>query len=318
MHRIIATIALLLTLAADSLPSPRYLIYFLGDREAPSKNAYVTLQKVLRQTQAELAEKLWIEYLEIPAPGPALNAFLQRAAVRRPQMVVALSGPEAIAARDAFVGVPIVFTSFEEPLEQGVVSNAQARPEPVCGISLADTLEGKRFEILRLAFPGVRRVGVLADRQWADVMGGRPRTEREAARQGLRATVYLAEDQAQVQAVLQAPESAGLDAWYVPATPISDHSGPVIIERLRAWKKPSIWTSPEEVGQGAPLAYAQETGFVWRSLVDLIARVHGGERPGDIPILRPTRFTLSVRVEAASPVPAPQASIVRQADQVIR
>lgn len=318
MLRFLALLFITLALTADAPPTRPYRIFFIGDPDAPAKRAYSKLLDAIRDFQPELPKKTALRYIEISGGQDSIASSLLSLAAEKPDMVVAVSGFEALAAKRAFAHTPIIFASFDEPLEYGIVSSLHSRAEPICGVSLADMLEGKRLEILKQAFPGIRHVGVLADRQWAETMGGRARTEQEAARQGLSVTVLLAEDSAQTQAALTQAMPVPPDAWYIPATPVTDHSAEFIIKQLQTWKKPSIWTSQLETRQGAPMAYSQETDFVWRSLADLIARVHGGEYPGIIPILRPTHFTLTVRMEPASPIPLPDSSIVRRADHIIR
>lgn len=311
-------ILLISTLAADAPPDRFYRIYFLGDSDPPAQRAFAMLTAAVKGSQPELLEQAKFIYIDLDARGPDINLSLKQLTREKPSMVVALNGVYAMAASRVFASTPIVFSSFEDPVGYGIVSDMKSRREPICGISLADSLEGKRFEILKQAFPDIRSIAVLADEAWAENMGGRARVTQEAARQGLHLSLLIARDRAQAKALFLDPGLARHDAWYIPATPLADDAAPSIIEQLRAWRKPSIWTAKEDVQQGAPMAYSQETSFVWKSVAELISRVHSGERPGAIPILRPTNFTLTLRMTPDADMPKPDISIVRRADQVIR
>lgn len=309
----------MLLLAADAPPPENpYRIYFLGDSGIPAQRAFSMLEAAVRKFQPALFAKVKFIYIDLGPVNSGIDAPLQRLARQKPDMVVALSGRYAAAATHSFAHTPIIFSSFEDPVQHGIVSSMRSRREPVCGISLVDSLEGKRLEILKQAFPAIRNIAVLADWDWAETMGGRARLEQEAARQGLHVSLLLAKDLAQAKALFLDGSTARHDAWYIPATPLADDATPFIIEQMRTWKKPNMWTSKEEVQQGAQMAYSQETSFVWRSFAELIFRVHSGEPPGTIPILRPTHFTLTVRMAPEGGMPAPDISIVRRADHVIR
>lgn len=318
MLRILLTLAAAAILTADTLSTKAFKVYFLGSNRPTSLRAHLKYIESIGEFQPLLLQKINIKYIELPSFDADIATPLRRIANENPDLVIAVNGGYAFAAKQAFKDTPILFASFDDPIEYGIVASMHARSAPIGGISLADTLEGKRFEILQQAYPKIRRLSIVADRQWADVMGGRRRAEEEARRFGLEVTVALAENRAQVQELLETSAAAQYDAWYIPATPVTDHSADLLIKKLQTWKVPSIWTSRTEVLQGAPMAYFQETDFVWRSLAELTSRIYAGEYAGAIPILRPTRFTLIVRVERESPVPPPDINIVRRADYVIR
>ena len=69
---------------------------------------------------------------------------------------------------------------------------------------------------------------------------------------------------------------------------------------------------------GGLMSYTQDTSFAWSALVDLSARVLEGEPAGAIPIMRPQRFELAVRVNPDTGVPPPSSAVIRRADRVVR
>ena len=304
---------------ADAVPAgPPYRVFFLGGESPEARRAFEMFIAAVTRSQPALARTVAFTVWDMDTHGPDPDAAIKSAMAKHPDMLVALNGFYAAASARNAGKTPVVFSSYEDPIRYGIVSDMKSRPEPICGISLADTLEGKRFEILRQAFPRTRDVAVLADRSWADDLGGRARVDEEGRRLGLHVSVLLAEDRPQVAAVLSAPEATAFDAWYIPATHLADDADALVLERLHAWRKPGIWASTVEVDHGAQMAYAQDTGFVWASVAELVSRVRMGERAGSIPILRPTRFTLAVRMVPGDDMPAPDIGVLRRADVVRR
>ncbi len=74
----------------------------------------------------------------------------------------------------------------------------------------------------------------------------------------------------------------------------------------------------EEVGAGALMAYSQDDALRLRRHGQLAMRVALGEDAGSIPIQRPYRYTLSVRIEPDAPWARIEPSVVRRADRVHR
>lgn len=306
------------TLTADTRPEKRFNIYFVGDSVDATKKSHAALIRSIDKYQPSLTAKTRITYVQPHLFSDDIDTGLRQIAQQQPDLVIGLNGKFAAAARRVFNKTPLIFSTFDDPIDYGIVTHLHTRVEPVCGISLTDTLDAKRLEILKQAFPRIQTVAVMADDQWATVMGGRQRIERDAAQQGLRITVLQAEDPHQIQMTLARLHANSFEAWYVPATTVVEHSTGTLINQFHTWKAPNIWTEPAEVEQGALMAYSQDTRFVWESLVELISRVLSGEYPGNIPILHPTNFALTVRVAPNMAYPTPHISIVRRAARVIR
>jgi len=117
----------------------------------------------------ELSKLGWIEGKSITteyrfAEGkterlPALAAELVRLKV---DLIVASGRAPAFAAKNATTTIPIVMTSFPDPVAEGLVTSLARPGGNVTGFSnLAAELNTKRLEILKDAVPKLARVGVL-------------------------------------------------------------------------------------------------------------------------------------------------------------
>lgn len=309
---------MVLALTADAPSARAFRIYFIGDELEPTKKSYHTLLRSIAKYQPHLTQKIQFTYA---TPGQEKGNTATRfkdIGRQRPDLVVALNGLHAAAVRRHLPDVQLVFSSFDDPIQYGIVTDLHSRPEPVCGISLTDKLEAKRFEILRQSFPDAVNIAVLADSVWSEELGGRIRAQTEAERQGLKTSFFIAESPGEVQELFAKLSPSQHDAWYIPATFVTDHSTKTIIDSLTAWRKPNLWTATSEVEQGALMAYSQEHDFVWPSLAELITRIYSGERPEKIPILRPRTFKLTVRAKPLSGLPLPHLNIMRRANYIIR
>ncbi len=316
---VIVVVAVMLRFDALAL-APRPLVLYAGtwspDRD-PSYGSYLGAVKRLRP---DLPSFAIFEFLGLPDDDDPAGERILAAAIkaRHPALVIAPTGAAAIAMHKVAPTVPCIFASYVDPVRSGIVASMRARREPVTGISVADWLDGKRLEILHEAYPSVRSIAVVGDHAWEENFDGSARLPVEAAHLGLRATVFLADSEAQLLALMDDPASRNFDAWYFPPTYVEYVGNALLIRRLRQWGKPAIFPTTEEVRDGALMSYAQDTAFVWPMLAELTARVLEGESPGSIPIVRPQRFVLAVRTGADIGLSPPDIVVVRRADIVVR
>lgn len=298
---------------------PRARVLYLGFRTTDYDRSFDYFTGVLARTAPAFWQAARCEFVGLPDNDPEeLDRIVAERLQSRPAVVVAPNGTTAESAARWAAGVPVVFASYLDPVRTGIVDQLDRRGEPVAGISLADDLDGKRLEILKDAYPLVRRVAVLADRSWIDSTGGVQRVEAAAGRLNLEVSVIEANTTDEVQARFASLGREAFDAWYFPQTYSAKLASEHIIRQMATWGTPSIFSAAEEVERGALMAYTQDAGFVWPMLAMLVARVGSGEDAGDIPIVRPHRFSLAIRTSRDTGVAPPSIAVVRRADQVYR
>lgn len=259
-----------------------------------------------------------LKYITMTGDDTRWGANLARALARHPRLIVAPGAGAMQATLRIARTTPTVFSTYLDPVRSGFVDDIQRRASPITGIDLSDRLDGKRFEILHEAYPDVRSVAVLVDSQWVSDDRTAPRVIAEAQRSGLRATLLRVDTKADLIALFERPGTAAFDAWYIPITYVQARTIETILPRMRQLGKPCIFGETRDVEDGGLMSYEQDTSFAWGALVDLTARVLEGEPPGSIPIMRPQRFELAVRVNPDTGVPSPSSAVIRRADRVMR
>lgn len=292
-------------------------VVYLGHGTATGDPYFQRFLKAIKTHQPWLLGATAIEFVDAPDEDEQrLADTVRRAAAGRPAMLVAPNGAVAIAVRRAAPDTPLVFSSYADPMRFGIVSSVLRRPEPIAGIWVSDQLDGKRLEVLKDAFPHVKRVAVLGDRSWGVNVEAEARLPPIARKLELELTILYADTHEEVQALLDDPRALLYDAWCLPRTGLTLDLR--LVEWLRAHHKPVILASTNDVRAGAPMSYALDTSFVWPAMADLVSRVASGEFPGSIPLERPQRFVLALRTQPATGFPRPSDEIVRRADLVIR
>src|SRR4029077_18279348 len=180
---------------------------------------------------------------------PELAADLVRLKV---DLIVASGGPTPLAAKGASSTIPIVMTSFPDPVGAGLIASLARPGGNVTGNSgLSPELITKRLEILKDALPKLARVGVL--RSPRGVLGDLQLGELRSAAVALKLKLEEIETQ---------PDAKGLESAFQTAKQkqmgaiMTTLANPFLAERKRIveltvkYRLPAIYPHKEYVDEG--------------------------------------------------------------------
>ncbi len=172
-----------------------------------------------------------------------------------------------------------------------------SRPPNIAGISLQLGIEPKMLELLRETAPTARRIGYIYD--GGDAL--RPSVgeflESSARRHAIQWKMVRVKS---IDTFADDIRAAGpIDAWFVTKASLLDEQRTEFVAMLLATGLPAIYPSQLEVAVGAPMAYEAVFDDPNGALARQLDRVLSGVSPGEIPIERPKRFTLSLNVKSA-------------------
>ena len=145
------------------IPRIGYLAAVSAAADAPRLGAF---RQGLHDLGYVEGQNIFIEYRHESRgfePLPELAAELIRLKI---DVLVAVTTNAALAAKKSSGTIPIVFMGVTDPIAAGLAESLARPGGNSTGITnMAATLTGKRLELLKEAFPAVRRVAVLWDPQ---------------------------------------------------------------------------------------------------------------------------------------------------------
>lgn len=301
--------------SSSTAPQRQRLVSYIGGWPQPEDVAFAQFLSALSAARPTWRTQFQVQHVDGGHEDLALTASaIRRALHQRPALLVLPTGSAAQAARPLLGTTPAVFATYTDPQRDGIVPSL-TRPGDMTGLSLADLHDELRLDLLREAFPGVRRIAVIGDRAWADLFDVPRRMSAYATRHGVAIRLLIADEEREADAAMTGPAASEVDAWYVPPTFISYVAESAIRRHVLRLQRPAIYGTQDEVRNGGQMAYAQDTGFAMPALASLTLRVLDGERPQDIPVQRPHRFVLAVRISDEFPRDVAPA-VVRRADVV--
>jgi len=235
----------------------------------------------------------------------------------KPDVLVTLGGPMALAAGTLTSAVPIISLGVPDPVAAGVVTNLARPGANITGIAstAGPEFSAKRLEFFKAAVPSVTKVAYLAHKSdWESTHGKAAR----AAAQQLGLAMFHAESQPDDYsggfAVIRNERPNGV---FVGGHIFDWVNRQVIVDTLNGLRLPNChgYSASCEVGGLMSYANADNTFVGAAAYVDKILK---GAKPGDLPIEQPTRFELVVNLKTARKlgITFPQSFLIR-ADRVI-
>jgi putative ABC transport system substrate-binding protein len=242
--------------------------------------------------------------------------------VRIPVKILVASGGSAAAqaARAATSIIPIVFMAGDvDPVQAGLVASLRRPGGNITGMSLMGGILGvKRVEILREIAPNAAVIAVLVNPKNRNA-------EPDANEVG--AAVHAARQKPIVLRVSTAAEFDGAfaslgaekaNALIVTADGIfTDGREQLAVLALR-YRVPAIYQWGEFVRSGGLISYGASLSDASRQLGVYAGRILKGDKPGDLPVMQPTKFELAINLRTAKAlgIEVPPTLLAR-ADEVI-
>jgi putative tryptophan/tyrosine transport system substrate-binding protein len=247
----------------------------------------------------------------------SVRAAANEIANSRPDLVVSRSTPATLAVMNS--GQPLVFVLVTDPMGSGVVQNLGHPGGNITGFSVFEpSVGGKWLQLLKEAAPAVSQVSLLFNPQTAPFAQGYLHSAQVAA-QALGASVVPAPcvSPADIEAAFATRASEGGGIIGIADTFITDHRDHIIALAGRH-RLPAIYGTRLFVTSGGLLAYSADNPAIFHRAAGYVDRILKGEKPGDLPVQEPEKYTLSVNLKAAGAIglTLPQ-TLVARADEVI-
>ncbi len=236
-------------------------------------------------------------------------------------VIIALSGPGAHAAKQATRAIPIVMLYGADPVGEGLVDSLARPGGNLTGLTyfVGPEIVGKHLELLKEAVPQVSRVAVLLN----PASRGSPAFLREtqAAAQVLAVKLQLLEvrNPNELEGAFAAMTRERANALLVLPHPFTFVHARRIADLAAKSRLPAVYAFRESVEAGGLMAYAADAPDMFRRAAGYVDKILKGARPADLPVEQPTRFELVINLKTAKALGLTiPPSVLFRADQVIQ
>ena len=229
---------------------------------------------------------------------PELAAELVRTG---PAIIVAVTPPAVLAAREATRTIPIVTPTLTDPVAEGLAASLARPGGNITGLSLlAPELGAKRLQLLKEVLPPQsRNVAVVWNPSYKGMTARFEQTKAAGPALDLQVRSLEVRDSREMEAAFDAVSRRRPDGVLFLADPLTSSLRLRIVEFAREKRLPAIYEGREYVEAGGLMSYGPNMAALNHRAASYVDRILKGARPGDLPIEQPTRIEMLVNLGTA-------------------
>lgn len=258
-----------------------------------------TLGEALRELGYEEGRNLRLDFRNL-ADEAAAHAVAREFVRDRVDLIVAFEEQAMRGVKAATSQIPVVFLHLADPVADGFVASVARPGGNVTGFITWPVSPSKQIELFSEIVPRPRRMLVLVDPNDPVTRRALPELRSASAAVGIQVTEREVTTASDIERVLGAAERMEVDGVFV-VSPTLRTNFPSLVLRLTTERRlPLVSHRKEWVQQGALFSYAADLAAVGRSAAPYIDKILRGSRPGDLPVVEPTRFELTINLKVAA------------------
>jgi putative ABC transport system substrate-binding protein len=249
-------------------------------------------------------------------------AALAEDLVRREVDVFVATGDTAsvVKAKPLVPGrIPIVFAMGGDPVKLGVVASLARPGDNITGVSfLINELATKEIELLHELAPRAASIGFLVDPSDPNTESDIKGAQVTADALGHTLVVVKASTGSEIDSAFATLAQQRIIALFVAADPLFNVNFPKILALAARHAMLTVGSWEGFAADGGLIGYGASINWANRQVGLYTARVLKGTRPGDLPVVQPTKLQLVINLRTAKMlgINVPPALLAR-ADEVI-
>jgi putative ABC transport system substrate-binding protein len=307
--------------AQSRRPGKLQTIGFLSDEVATPHllHSHDWVFNRLRELGYVQGQNLVVHYRYADQNVQVLPTMAAELCARPLDVLFAVGTPATRAAMAATKSIPIVFSRIGDPVGLGMVSSLARPGGNATGVSVfATELAQKRLQLLRDQVPGLSRLAILhepgfapGDLELKQVTEAAASSKLQVHQLGLKNLAMLDSFAAQIAEQRSEALFVGSSGWF-------EDIHQAVVDFALKTRLPALFVRREYADIGGMMAYGIPYAEMYRSAADYVAKILGGENPGGLPVLQPTKVELVINIKTARGLGFEIASgLLVRADRVI-
>jgi putative ABC transport system substrate-binding protein len=278
----------------------------------------------LEESGWTLSRNVRIDYRWGGVDEARVRSYATELVALMPDIVLAVGGTSAVALQQATRTVPIVFVNVTNPVGRGLADSSARPGGNVTGFTYEFSIGVKWLELLKQVAPELRRVAIMWDPAAADDPLGEAEAIQSVAQSfGVGFLRIGAWDAGAIERGFRAFRqwssawrTSGLIVTLGRFATVHRHRD-LIITLATKYKLPAIYPNRFFVTGGGLMSYGPDFVDQFRRAAGYVGRILNGEKPADLPVQPPTKFTLTVNLKTAKTLWFSPPALFTRADEVI-
>ena len=219
---------------------------------------------------------------------------------RKVALLLATDYPSAQAARKATATIPIVFSSGLDPVRSGLVQSFNRPGGNATGFGIFTTELGpKRLEILREFVPSARLIGFLFNPGAETAAFQSSEILAAAASIGQQMLILNAGSDSQIEQAFSTISERRVGAILYSAGLFFQVHREQLVALAARHAVPAMYEWREFVDAGGLISYSPSRPELYRQIGLYAGRILKGEKPADLPVMRPDKFEMVINRRTA-------------------
>ena len=261
-----------------------------------------------------------IEFRWAEGQPDRLAALADDLVKRQVAVIISVGGTAPLAAaKRATSTIPIVFHMGADPVRLGFVRSFNRPGGNVTGISLLQVaMAEKRLEVLREVVPAAKIIGLLANPANPNAEIVVPGLHDTAGALGLHLVVRYGSSPSDVDLAFESFVRDRVQALLVDGDAVFLSRRQQITALAARHSVPTVYVSRLYVEEGGLMSYGASIPDAYREAGVYAGRILKGAKPGDLPVLQPTKYELAINLKTAKALGlSVPATLLVRADEVI-
>ena len=267
-------------------PEARSLAAF---RQGLSESGYIENHNVK-------IEERWADSQYDRLPGMAADLVRRQVTV-----IAATTTPAALAAKAATASIPIIFETAGDPIRLGLVASLNRPGRNITGVTqLSSELVSKRLGLLHDLIPTATIVGLLVNP--TDPRAETQTTDMQEAAHALGLQIHLlnASTEGEINTAFASLPQLRAGALLVGTSDFFRRRSEQLVALAARQGVPAIYQYREFAAAGGLISYGTSLTAAYRLAGTYTGRILKGEKPADLPVMRPTKFELVINLKTAN------------------
>jgi putative ABC transport system substrate-binding protein len=237
-------------------------------------------------------------------------------------LVASYNTPAVFAAKAATTTIPILFGFGADPVETGLVSRLDHPGGNITGItSMTAGIGSKRLGLLRDLLPNATRVALLVNANEDAIVVKSTIADVRAAAIAIGRTieVFNAGDAGEIDTAFASLVEKRSEVLLVSPSNLFSGNRMQIVALAAQHRVPALYFERDYADVGGLMSYGATNPEQYRQLGIYAGRILNGKKPGDLPVMRATRFEFVINLKTANALGLTiPARLLATADEVIK
>jgi putative tryptophan/tyrosine transport system substrate-binding protein len=196
--------------------------------------------------------------------------------------------------------IPIVFATGGDPVEMGLVASLNRPEANATGITvISSALWPKRLELLAELAPNATTIALFVNPRHPSAEASTKQVQSAARTLGRRVLVLNIGSRCEFEAAFASLVEQGARALLVANDPVFIDHREQLVALCALHAVPAIYDRREFVSAGGLMSYGASIVEQYRQAGVYTGRILRGAKPGELPVVQPTKFDLIINLATA-------------------